>query len=83
MLQLKDLTGKKMLLVQKTVSEYLFDRAMTINGLRDQIKRVRMINTSDADIATAFIGDTGAAAVVTWKPMVSQLAKQKGRRFAV
>ena len=76
--QLKDLTGKKMLLVQKTVSEYLFDRAMTINGLRDQIKRVRMINTSDADIATAFIGDSGASAVVTWKPMVSQLARQKG-----
>src|SRR5947199_1697923 len=77
-LQLKDLPGKKMLLVEKTVSEYLFDRAMTINGLRDQIKRVRMINTSDSDIATAFIGDASASAVVTWKPMVSQLAKQKG-----
>ena len=51
---------------------------MTINGLRDQIKRVRMINTSDSDIATAFIGDTSASAVVTWKPMVSQIAKQKG-----
>ena len=38
-LQLKDLAGKKMLLVEKTVSEYLFDRAMTINGLRDQIKK--------------------------------------------
>src|SRR6266581_4936718 len=77
-LQLKDLTSKKMLLVEKTVSEYLFDRALTINGLRDQIKRVRMINTSDSDIATAFLGDTGASAVVTWKPMVSQIAKQKG-----
>ena len=77
-LQLKDLAGKKMLLVEKTVSEYLFDRAMTINGLREQIKRTRMINTSDSDIATAFIGDTSASAVVTWKPMVSQIAKQKG-----
>jgi len=77
-LQLKDLAGKKMLLVEKTVSEYLFDRAMTVNGLRDQIKRVRMINTSDSDIATAFIGDASANAVVTWKPMVSQIAKQKG-----
>jgi NitT/TauT family transport system substrate-binding protein len=76
-LQLKDLPGKKMLLVQKTVSEYLFDRAMTINGLRDRIKQVKAVNTSDSDIATAFIGDAGAAAVVTWKPMVSQLAKQK------
>ena len=77
-LQMKDLAGKKMLLVQKTVSEYLFDRAMTLNGLRDQIKHVRLINTSDSDIATAFISDTSAAAVVTWKPMVSQLLKQKG-----
>src|SRR5690242_13714636 len=77
-LKIQDLAGKKMLLVQKTVSEYLFDRAMTINGLRDQIKRVRMINTSDSDIAGAFIADQGASAVVTWKPMVSQIAKQKG-----
>src|SRR6185503_80655 len=77
-LQLKDLPGKKMLLVQKTVSEYLFDRAMTMGGLRDQIKRVRAVNTSDSDIATAFISDTSASAVVTWKPMVSQIAKQKG-----
>src|SRR5690349_24398719 len=66
-LQLKDLAGKKTLLVEKTVSEYLFDRAMTINGMRDQIKRVRMINTSDSDIASAFISDTSAAATVTWK----------------
>src|ERR1700720_679755 len=41
---LKTLAGKKMLLVQKTVSEYLFDRAMTMNGLKDDIKKVRMIN---------------------------------------
>jgi NitT/TauT family transport system substrate-binding protein len=77
-LQLKDLAGKKMLLVEKTVSEYLFDRAMTLGGLRDQIKRVRMVNTSDSDIATAFLSDSSASAVVTWKPMVSQIAKQKG-----
>jgi NitT/TauT family transport system substrate-binding protein len=76
--QMKDLAGKKLLLVQKTVSEYLFDRAMTISGLREHIKKVRLVNTSDSDIATAFIGDAGASAVVTWKPMVSQLVKQKG-----
>src|SRR3984893_4047809 len=77
-LQMKDLAGRKLLLVQKTVSEYLFDRAMSIAGLRDQIKRVRMINTSDSDIAGAFIGDVSASAVVTWKPLVSQIQKQKG-----
>ncbi len=77
-LAMKDLAGKKMLLVQKTVSEYLFDRAMTMNGMRDELKKVRMINTSDSDIATAFISDSSSSAVVTWKPMVSQILKQKG-----
>src|SRR6266700_726656 len=37
--QLQGLAGKRVLLVQKTVSEYLFDRAMTINNLRDDIKK--------------------------------------------
>src|SRR5271170_2839961 len=46
-LQMKDLAGKKLLLVEKTVSEYLFDRAMTLGGLRDQIKKVKLVNTSD------------------------------------
>jgi NitT/TauT family transport system substrate-binding protein len=77
-LQMKDLPGKKMLLVQKTVSEYLFDRAMTIQGFRQQLRQVRMINTSDSDIATAFLSDTSTSAVVTWKPMVSQILRQKG-----
>jgi NitT/TauT family transport system substrate-binding protein len=75
---IKDLPGKKLLLVQKTVSEYLFDRAMTINGLRANIKAVHLVNTSDSDIATAYLSDTNASAVVTWKPMVSQILKQKG-----
>src|SRR5260370_41599741 len=37
-----------------------------------------MINTSDADIQSAFISDSSVAAVVTWKPMVSQITQQKG-----
>jgi NitT/TauT family transport system substrate-binding protein len=77
-LTLKDLSGKKLLLVQKTVSEYLFDRAMSLNGMKEQRKSVRLINTSDSDIATAFLSDTSASAVVTWKPLVSQILKQKG-----
>ena len=76
-LQMKDLAGKKMLLVEKTVSEYLFDRALTLNSMRDEIKQVRMINTSDSDIQSAFISDSSVSAVVTWKPMLSQLARQK------
>jgi NitT/TauT family transport system substrate-binding protein len=77
-LTLQTLPGKRVLLVQKTVSEYLFDRAMTMNGQRDNIKKVQLVNTSDSDIATAFLSGTSAGGVVTWKPMVSQIAKQKG-----
>src|SRR6266851_5561907 len=64
-LKLADLAGKKLLLVEKTVSEYLFDRAMTMNGMRDQIKRVRLVNTSDSDIATAFLSDRNVSGAVT------------------
>jgi NitT/TauT family transport system substrate-binding protein len=77
-LQMKDLAGRKMLLVEKTVSEYLFDRALTLNSMRDEISHVRMINTSDADIQSAFLSDASVSAVVTWKPMLSQLAQQRG-----
>ena len=37
-LTLQSLSGKKMLLVEKTVSQYLFERAMAMNGLESQIK---------------------------------------------
>ncbi len=75
---LQTLPGRKVLLVQKTVSQYLYERAMTLNGMESQLKKVKLVNTSDSDIATAFISDTSQDAVVTWKPMVSQIAKTKG-----
>jgi NitT/TauT family transport system substrate-binding protein len=77
-LTMQQLPGRKVLLVQKTVSEYLYERAMTLNGLESQIRKVKLINTSDSDIATAYIADKSQDAVVTWKPMVSQIAKIPG-----
>src|SRR5258708_16257829 len=71
-LQLKDLAGRKMLLVEKTVSEYLFDHALSLNSMRDEINQLRTINTSDSDIHTAFLSDSTVSAAVTWKPMLSQ-----------
>src|SRR5262249_32563462 len=65
------------MLVEKTVSQYLFERAMTVNGLASQIKQVRYINTSDSDIAYAFLADPSKPVVVTWKPLVSQIMKAK------
>ena len=74
----KNLPGKKLLLVEKTVSQYLFERGMAMNGMESQIKRVQLVNTSDSDIAAAFIADTSHEAVVTWKPLVSQILKTPG-----
>lgn len=70
--------GKQVMLVEKTVSQYLFERAMTMNGQGAQLKKVKYLNTSDSDIAPAFISDQSKEVVVTWKPLVSQIAKTKG-----
>jgi len=75
---LNQVPGQRVLLVEKTVSQYLFERAMTLNNLAAELKRVKYVNTSDSDIAGAFLGDTSQEVVVTWKPLVSQILKGKG-----
>src|SRR5260370_13244142 len=65
-LGLAQIPGKPVLLVEKTVSQYLFERAMAINGLESQIKRVKYVNTSDSDIAGPFLSDPTKPVVVTW-----------------
>jgi NitT/TauT family transport system substrate-binding protein len=77
-LTLGQIPGKRVLLVEKTVSQYLFERAMAINNLGGELKRVKYVNTSDSDIAGAFLSDTSQDVVVTWKPLVSQILKGKG-----
>ena len=77
-LKLAQMPGKRVLLVEKTVSQYLFERAMTLNNQASELKRVKYVNTSDSDIAGAFLSDTSQEAVVTWKPLVSQILKGKG-----
>ena len=75
---LKTLAGKKILLVQKTVSEYLLERAFVKNNLESEAKKVKLVNTSDGSIVAAFMNDNSEAAVVTWKPLVTQIQKMKG-----
>src|SRR5712692_7230531 len=77
-LSLAQIPGKQVMLVEKTVSQYLFERAMSINGLTNQIKRVQYVKTSDSDIASAFLTNQSKPVVVTWKPLVSQIVKAKG-----
>jgi NitT/TauT family transport system substrate-binding protein len=77
-LTLAQLPGKRIMLVQKTVSEYLLERAMDVNGLGSQIPQLRLMNTSDSDLVGAFLGNQGNQVAVTWKPLVSQILAQGG-----
>lgn len=75
---LKTLAGKKVLLVEKTVSEYLLERAYVLNHEDDLLHNVKLVNTSDSSIVAAFENDSSEGGVVTWKPLVSQIREQKG-----
>jgi NitT/TauT family transport system substrate-binding protein len=77
-LTLAQLPGKHIMLVQKTVSEYLLERAMDLNGLAAQIPQLRLTNTSDSDLVGAFLGNQSNQVAVTWKPLVSQILAQGG-----
>src|SRR5580693_778672 len=77
-LTLNQIPGKRVLLVQKTVSQYLFERGMALINLSGELKRVKYVNTSDSDLAGAFLSDQSQDVAVTWKPLVSQILKGKG-----
>jgi NitT/TauT family transport system substrate-binding protein len=76
-LTLAQIPGKQVLIVEKTVSQYLIERGMAMNGLEGQIRKMKYLNTSDSDIGAAFMTNADKQVVVTWKPMVSQIAKAK------
>ncbi len=82
-LTLAQIPGKQVLIVEKTVSQYLIERGMAMNGLEAQIKKMKYLNTSDADIASAFLTNPSKQVVVTWKPMVSQIAKAKDVKIVI
>ena len=77
-LSFQQMPGKQVMLVQKTVSEYLFERGMVMSGQQNELKKVRFLNTSDSDIVAAFLNNPSTQVVVTWKPLVSQIREQKG-----
>jgi NitT/TauT family transport system substrate-binding protein len=73
--KVKDLKGRKVKLVELSVSHYLLARALSINGMKE--KDVQLVNTSDADIAALFATDKNGA-VVTWNPPLMQCRNVKG-----
>ena len=68
--KLKDILGQNVNLVEYSVSHYLLARALESIGAQE--KELKVINTSDADMAAAF-KTTDVTAVVTWKPIVSTI----------
>ena len=70
------LKGKKVHLVEKTVSHYLLARQLESCGLSES--DVTIVNVSDADIAPTFLADTSKEVVVTWNPMVQEILKSNG-----
>jgi NitT/TauT family transport system substrate-binding protein len=71
----KDLKGRTINLVELSVSHYLLARALDMNGMSE--RDVKLVNTSDADIAATFIADKNGVAV-TWNPPLMQAREAPG-----
>jgi len=67
---IKDLKGTSINLVELSISHYLLARALEKNGLSE--KDITVVNTSDADIVSAYT-TSQVTSVVTWKPQVSEI----------
>lgn len=68
--KLADIKGQKINLVEFSVSHYLLARALDSAKLTE--KDVKVVNTSDSDMAAAY-KTPEVTAVVTWNPIVSEI----------
>ena len=73
--QLSDIKGQSINLVELSVSHYLLARALEKQGLSE--KDIQVVNTSDADMASAF-ASADVTAAVTWNPILSEITKTPG-----
>jgi NitT/TauT family transport system substrate-binding protein len=70
-----DLKGNNVNLVELSVSHYLLARALESAELSE--RDITVVNTSDADMVAAFKTDD-VNAVVTWNPLLSEIAAEPG-----
>ncbi|WP_337010726.1 putative urea ABC transporter substrate-binding protein [Pantoea sp. AS142] len=70
--KLSDLKGLSVYLPALSVSHYLLVRGLEKAGLQE--KDVKVVNTSDADIVSAF-GTSSVQAAVAWNPQLSVIKK--------
>ncbi len=73
-----DLRGRKVNLVELSVSHYLLARALDEHKMTE--RDLTLVNTSDADIASLFVSDKNAA-VVTWNPPLQQVRNEEGAQL--
>ena len=72
---LADIKGRKINIVELSVSHYLLARGLSTVKLRE--KDIKMVNTSDADIVAAF-KSPDTTAVVTWNPQLLEVKAEPG-----
>ena len=70
------LPGKKIYLVELSVSHYLLARCLDKNGLQES--QVNLVNTSDSDIGPVFLSNDNQKVVITWNPIVMQNEQAPG-----
>jgi len=68
--QLADIEGRRVHLVELSVSHYLLARALDSVGMTE--RDIQVVNTSDADIVGAF-SSRDVQAVTTWNPQLNEL----------
>nr|WP_241391526.1 putative urea ABC transporter substrate-binding protein [Serratia proteamaculans]ULG18621.1 lipid kinase [Serratia proteamaculans] len=68
--KLSDLKGMRVYLPELSVSHYLLVRGLEKAGLQE--KDINVVNTSDADLVSAF-GTRNVQAVVAWNPQLSAI----------
>lgn len=70
--KLEAIKGQRVNLVELSVSHYLLARALDTIGARE--RDLTVVNTSDADLVSAF-KSTDVTAAVTWNPLLSEILK--------
>ena len=70
-----EIKGRTVNLVELSVSHYLLARALELNGMK--LSDVKTVNTSDADIVSAF-SSPDVTAVAAWNPQLAEITKAKG-----
>ena len=73
---LEDLAGSSINLVELSVSHYLLARALQSVDLAE--RDVTVVNTSDADMVSVFTSTDDVSTVVTWNPLLSEVAAFPG-----